>query len=380
MHVKYGGRMIDFGGWELPVQYTGIIDEHRAVRERAGLFDVSHMGEIRVAGTGALPLIQKLITNDAAKMSVHQAIYSPVCLPSGGIVDDILVYRPGESEYLLVVNAANKDKDWQWIRETAAAFPDAVVEDISDRTAQLALQGPLAERVLGKLTGVDLKEIRYYWSRPGVTVAGVNCLLSRTGYTGGDGFELYCPPGQAPALWEALLSAGRPEGLVPAGLGARDTLRLEAAMPLYGNELNETTTPLEAGLGRFVSFDKGHFTGREILQQQKANGVKRKLVGFEMIERGIPRHGYAVVKEGREIGVVTSGTQSPALGKAIGLAYVPAQYAGINTELAVVIRNRTVRAGVVPRPFYRKSGAGTGQKGVEHRPEVVYTHPEQNPV
>jgi len=354
LHVKFGGKMIDFGGWEMPVQYAGIIEEHRAVRERAGLFDVSHMGEVRVAGADALALIQKLITNDAAKMSIHQAIYSPVCLPSGGIVDDILVYRLGESEYLLVVNAANKDKDLEWIKKTAAGFSRVDVEDYSGRTAQLALQGPLASKILVKLTDAAVEGIKYYWALPDVTVAGVKCLVSRTGYTGEDGFELYCPPEEAPALWEALLDAGREEGLLPAGLGARDTLRLEAAMPLYGNELNETTTPLEAGLSRFVSFDKGDFQGREILEKQKEAGVGRRLVGFELIDRGIPRHGYAVAKDGKEIGVVTSGTASPTLGRSIGMAYVPREYAAVDTELEVIIRGRGIRAKVVHRPFYRR--------------------------
>lgn len=351
VHLKYGGRIIPFGGWALPVQYAGIIEEHQAVREKAGLFDVSHMGEIEVRGPQALDLVQALVTNNAGRLQVNQVQYSPMCNERGGVIDDLLIYRL-EDGFLLVVNAANTAKDREWARNAAARFPRVEVRDVSSETAQLALQGPLAQSILLSLTDYDLGRIKYYWFVPDVSVAGVNCLVSRTGYTGEDGFELYCRSEDAAALWERIMDAGRPHGLVPAGLGARDTLRLEACMPLYGHELDEETTPLEAGLGRFVDLEKPGFIGREALLEQQERGVGRKLAAFIMLERGVPRNGYPVKTAGSETGRVTSGSFSPSLEKNIGLAYIPAEYAVAGTEIDVVIRGKDCRAQVVKKPFY----------------------------
>ncbi|MDA8337111.1 MAG: glycine cleavage system aminomethyltransferase GcvT [Peptococcaceae bacterium] len=343
LHRRLGARMVSFGGWEMPVQYAGIAAEHRAVRENAGLFDASHMGELRVSGTGAGAFLQWAVTADAGR--VGRVVYSPVCLASGGVLDDILVYRLAEDDYLLVVNAGNKDKDLAWFSEAAEA--GVSVEDRSADRALLALQGPLAADVLGRVTRVSLDGLGYYRFRDGVEVAGVRCLVSRTGYTGEDGFELFCAPEDAVRLFAELLAAGA----APAGLGARDTLRLEAAMPLYGNELNEKTSPLEAGLDRFVSFTKGDFSGRAALLRQIETGVAKKLAGFEPAVPGIPRHGYPLVHGGREVGTVTSGTMSPTLGKAIGLGYLPP---GL-TDLAVIIRGRECPVKIVSTPFYRRA-------------------------
>ncbi|MCL6580205.1 MAG: glycine cleavage system aminomethyltransferase GcvT [Firmicutes bacterium] len=357
MHVKYGGRIIDFGGWALPVQYTGIIEEHRTTREKAGLFDVSHMGEFRVTGTDPLGFIQKAVVNDMAKADVGQCVYSPMCYPSGGVVDDLIVYRLGEKEYLIVVNAANTDKDWAWMNDILRDFPGTRMANESAETAELALQGPRAQDILQKLADVDLSTIGYYRCRDGVKVAGIRTLVSRTGYTGEDGFEVFCAPTEAQKLWEAIMEAGRPLGLVPVGLGARDTLRFEACMPLYGQELDAERTPLEAGLGRFVSFDKGDYIGREALLAQKEKGLERKLVGLEMVGRGIPRHGYPVLDaDGRkEIGYVTTGSYCPSLDKNMGLAYVPVEEAEVGRRLSVGIRGKAVEAVVVQTPFYKRS-------------------------
>ena len=354
IHQKYGGRIIDFGGWALPVQYTSIVEEHRAVREAAGLFDVSHMGEILVTGPQALAFLQKAVTNDVSRLVDNQIQYSPMCYENGGTVDDLLIYRFGLEEFLLVVNAANKDKDFAWLTDLARGFSGVLLSDISSQWAELALQGPRAEAILQGLTNFDLKEIKYYWFRAGVDVKGVRCLVSRTGYTGEDGFEMYCAPGDAAFLWEALMERGEEQGLVPAGLGARDTLRFEARMPLYGHELDENTSPLEAGLGSFVSFDKGDFVGRAALLEQKEKGLKKKLVGFEMIDRGIPRAHYPILKEGREVGYVTTGSFSPTLEKNIGLGYVPPQLARVGTELEIGVRGKGLKAVVVKTPFYRR--------------------------
>ncbi len=354
MHQKYGGRIVDFGGWALPVQFSSILEEHRAVRERAGLFDVSHMGEIKLTGPQALAVAQRLVTNDVAALADQQILYSPMCYAHGGIVDDLLVYRRGPEDYLLVVNAANTDKDYLHVSEVARQYPGARVENSSDATAQLALQGPRAERILQRLTGAPLAEIKYYWFRPEVEVAGVKCLVSRTGYTGEDGFELYCSPTEAPQLWETLLEEGDEDGLVPCGLGARDTLRFEARLPLYGHELSDQSTPLEAGLGVFVKLGKEGFLGQPVLVRQQQEGVKRKLAGFEMLERGIPRAQYPIALNGEEVGFVTSGTFAPTLEKNLGLGYVPVELAGVGSEFDVVIREKPTRARVVKTPFYRR--------------------------
>lgn len=351
LHKELGGKMVVFGGWEMPVQYTGIAAEHQAVRERAGLFDASHMGEIRVSGAGAPAYLQWAVTADVSR-EPGRVMYSPVCLSSGGVLDDILVYRLAEDDYLLVVNAGNKDKDLAWLVEGAVGRPNLSVSDQSDEWALLALQGPFASSILDRVS-VDLTGMGRYCWRNG-TVAGVSCLVSRTGYTGEDGFELYCPPDKAAFLFTELLTAGSPEGLVPAGLGARDTLRLEAAMPLYGNELSEQISPLEANLRRFVSFSKGDFSGRQALLACGEAGEERKLAGFELTVPGIARHGYPLIEAGRPVGAVTSGTLSPTLGKAIGMGFLPLDLARPGQEIAVGIRGRECAARVVSLPFYRR--------------------------
>ncbi len=353
-HLKFGARIVEFGGWAMPVQYSSIIAEHTAVRTAAGLFDVSHMGEFMVEGPEAMAAINHLITHDLAPAAVDQAIYSPMCYPNGTVVDDILVYRLAEQKFLVVVNAGNMEKDWEWFLENCRDF-DCDLDNISHDVGQLALQGPLAQQVLQRLTDADLSQIRFYRAQQGVTVAGVKSLLvSRTGYTGEDGFEVYCDAADAPQLWAAILAAGADAGVIPTGLGARDTLRFEACLPLYGHEINDAVTPLEAGLGRFVKLEKAEFIGREALLQQKAAGLKRKLVGLEVTGRGIPRQGYPVAVEGREVGAVTTGTASPTLGKPLGLAYVPPEYASLGTQLSVVVRGTPVPAQVVPTPFYKR--------------------------
>jgi aminomethyltransferase len=352
IYSEYGGKIIDFGGWALPVQYKGILEEHEAVRTKAGLFDVSHMGEIEVSGPDALVNLQRLVTNDVSKLAVNQALYTPMCNEAGGCVDDLLIYRLQEDTYLLVVNAANIEKDEAWIRSHVQG--DVQVVNRSYEIAQLALQGPLSEAILQKLADVDVWDIPYYGCRQDVNVAGIRTLVSRTGYTGEDGFELYVDAKDAIALWKAVLAAGAPDGLVPVGLGARDTLRFEARLPLYGQELSDTISPLEAGLGMFVKLDKGDFIGREVLAEQKANGVKRKLVGFEMIERGIPRTHYEVQVNGQRIGEVTSGTVGPTVKKHIGLALVDIAYSTIGQEFDILIRNKPVKAVVVKTPFYKR--------------------------
>ncbi|GAX90889.1 glycine cleavage system aminomethyltransferase GcvT [Effusibacillus lacus] len=352
VYSEYGGKTIDFGGWELPVQFTSILEEHEAVRTRAGLFDVSHMGEIEVKGPDALANIQKWITNDASKIEIGQALYSPMCYPDGGCVDDLLVYRLDTDHYLLVVNAANIEKDYEWVKQNS--FGNVEIANLSPGIAQLALQGPLAEQILRKLTDYDLSQIKYYWFARDVNVAGFKCLVSRTGYTGEDGFEIYTDAEHAPAVWKAILDAGKEEGVVPAGLGARDTLRFEARLPLYGQEISESISPVEAGLGMFVKLDKGDFIGREALSKQKEEGPKRKLAGFEMIERGIPRSHYEVQVEGRKIGEVTTGTMGPTVKKNIGLALIEADYAKIGQELDVIIRNKPVKGVIIKTPFYKR--------------------------
>lgn len=351
-HLAAGAKMIDFGGWEMPVQYKGILEEHRAVRTAAGLFDVSHMGEIEIKGPKALETLQHLITNDASKLVTGQVMYSPMCYPHGGVVDDLLVYKLAEDNYYIVVNAANTDKDLEWMQENSLL--ETTVVNRSDATAQLALQGPKALAVLQNLTQVRLAELGYYRFTRG-KVAGVECLISRTGYTGEMGFELYCAPEQIRQLWDGILAEGQQrDGVMPIGLGARDTLRFEAGLPLYGHELSENINPLEAGLGSFVKLDKDEFIGKSALVLARAMGIKRKLVGIEMVERGIPRSGYLLTREGKEIGFITSGTFAPSLGKNLGLGFVPVELSREGTELEVIIRGKGVKAVVVPTPFYYK--------------------------
>ncbi|HEX8152593.1 MAG TPA: glycine cleavage system aminomethyltransferase GcvT [Thermoanaerobaculia bacterium] len=348
-HKELGGKMVDFGGWELPVQFSGILEEHDAVRNRVGLFDVSHMGEITVTGPQALDLLQRTTCNDVSKLADGRAQYNGLLYPNGGFVDDILIYQNAPNDFFVVVNASNSDNDYEWLAEAAKGL-DVEVRNVSADYAQLALQGPDAEKTLQPLTDVDLPAIKYYRFDRG-TVDGVPAIVSRTGYTGEDGFELYVAPDQAPALMKKLIDAGAK----PCGLGARDTLRLEAKMALYGNDIDDTTTPIEADLAWIVKLEKGDFTAKEILEREKSEGPKRKLIGFEMIDRGIGRHGYPIVEGSQEIGVVTSGTHSPTLKKAIGLAYLPLDKSAAGTEFSVLIRGKETRARVVPTPFYKRA-------------------------
>jgi aminomethyltransferase len=363
LHQIYGGKMIDFAGWALPVYYSSILEEHEAVRTRAGLFDVSHMGKIEVKGNGACGFLQKLTTGDVGMLADGQAIYSMMCYPNGGVVDDILVYRLESGYYYVVVNASNTDKDFQWMVQNKTNNVELI--NVSGKTAQLALQGPLAEPILQSLTTMNLAALRFFRIRCDIKIAGINCLVSRTGYTGEDGFEIYTEPGHAAALWEAILKAGSPAGAVPAGLGARDSLRLEACFPLYGHELSPDITPLEVGLDKFVRLDKPGFIGHEALAEQDVRGTARKLVGFEMEDRGVPRANYAVESGGREIGYVTSGGYSPTLKKNIGLALIETKYAEEDKKIDVVIRNKRQRAVIVRIPFFKKP-IGTGRKEIRY--------------
>ena len=352
-HVKYGGKIVEFGGWLLPVQYAGILDEHKTVREKAGLFDVSHMGEVLVKGPDALAFLQKLVTNDVAKMANTQVQYTPMCYPDGGTVDDLLIYKRAQDEYFLVINAANIEKDWQWIQDNSKGF-QVELTNLSAETAEVALQGPLAESILSKLTTAALAELKYYWFIPEAEVAGKQVMISRTGYTGEDGFEIYCRPEDATFLWEAIMEVGKSYGLIPTGLGCRDTLRFEATLPLYGHELSPDITPLEAGLGKFVALDKGDFNGREILVQQYQTGVKRKIAGFVLTGRGVPRAEYPVVYEGRRIGTVTTGSYAPTLEKNMGLALVEAEFAKTGEQFVIEIRGKEIPAEVIQKPFYKR--------------------------
>ncbi|MGB7924675.1 MAG: glycine cleavage system aminomethyltransferase GcvT [Pyrinomonadaceae bacterium] len=355
-HRRLGGRMVDFGGWDMPVQYpAGTVEEHLATRTRAGLFDVSHMGEIDVRGADAIAFVNRLCSNDVAKLVDGQAHYSALMTPEGTVVDDLLVYRFAPDHLLLVVNASTTEKDWDWI--TSHREGEAVeLRNVSADYCQLALQGPEALRILSGLTQTALDEIKYYHFREG-TVDGVPSIISRTGYTGEDGFEVYAAADRAEQLWDRMLDAGKygtPEGVVPCGLAARNTLRLESAMALYGHEIDETTTLLEANLGWICKLNKGDFIGRETLARQKEEGVKRRLVGFEMTERGIARDEQNVLIEGELKGRVTSGSPAPFLKKNIGLAYVPVEYAKEGQEIQIDVRGRPVGARVVPTPFYKR--------------------------
>jgi aminomethyltransferase len=355
-HRDSGAKMVPFGGWDMPVEYSGIVNEHLAVRTRAGLFDVSHMGEIEIAGKDALAAVQRISSNDASKLAVGQAQYSGLLTPQGTFIDDLLVFRLGPAHFLLVVNASHIPKDYAWIAEQIKPAGDAVAVDASSRYALLALQGPAALETLQPLTGVDLSGIKYYWFAHG-EVAGVRTTISRTGYTGEDGLEIFVPPHSADRVWRAILDAGREAGVIPCGLGARDTLRLEASMRLHGNDIDESTTALEADLGWIVGWKKDDFNGAAALREQKATGVKRKIVGFQMIESGIARQGHDVYIADHTVPgcKVTSGTRTPYLKKAIGIAYLPVEYAAADTEFDVDIRGRRTRARVVPMPFYKRT-------------------------
>lgn len=349
-HLRLKAKMVEFHGWLLPLQYSSILAEHNAVRNAAGLFDVSHMGEIAVKGEGSEASLQRILTNDISTLKPGQASYSLMCYPDGGIVDDLVVYKLSEENYLLVVNASNVEKDYQWLLLHASV---AEIEDVSDRYAQLALQGPNSSKILQRLTPQPLDEIGFYRFKYGASIEGIEALLSRTGYTGEDGFEIYFDAAKAPILWQSLLDAGSTLGLVPAGLGARDTLRFEASLPLYGNELSEKVTPIEAGLDRFVKFTKD-FIGKEALWAQKERGVKRRIAGLELLDPGVPRQGYEVYANGEVVGFVTSGNFAPYLKKYLALALLKSDFSHEGQKLSVSIRGKEHRAVVVPIPFYRR--------------------------
>ncbi len=352
-YAEHGGKTIDFGGWDLPVQFSGIKAEHEAVRKQAGLFDVSHMGEVLVTGEASLNYLQKLMTNDVSKLKVGQAQYTAMCYENGGTIDDLLIYKRDENNYLLVVNASNIDKDLEWMNKHLIA--DVTVEDQSSSYGLLALQGPRAEAILQRLTEEPLNELKFFRFKEDIRICGQKVLVSRTGYTGEDGFELYASPEAIVVLWQAILMAGAGDGLIPTGLGARDTLRFEAGLPLYGQELSADISPLEAGLGFVVKLNKEvDFIGKEALAAQKEKGVARKLVGIEMIDKGIPRTGYKVFIDDEEIGEVTTGTQSPTLNKNIGFALLKTEHAEIGTEVIVQVRKRMLKAVVRQTPFYKR--------------------------
>jgi aminomethyltransferase len=352
-HRASGAKMVPFVGWEMPVEYSGVTAEHMAVRERAGLFDVSHMGQIEIAGKDALAAVQRISSNDASKLSVGQAQYSGLLTPEGTFVDDILVYRQGPSHFMIVVNAGDIPGDFAWISEHIKPAGDAVAVDASSRYALIAVQGPQAQNVLQALTAVDLAGIKYYWFAHG-EVASVRATISRTGYTGEDGFEIFVPPQAADNVWQALLDAGKSVDILPCGLGARDTLRLEAAMRLYGQDMDRTVSVIEADLGWIVGWKKDDFIGAAALRAEKASGPTRKIVGFEMLDRGIARHGYDAYIGDTKVGVVTSGTQTPLLKKSIGMGYLPIEHTAVDTEFDVDIRGRRTRARVVQMPFYKR--------------------------
>ena len=347
-HVEAGAKMVDFGGWHMPVQYEGILAEHRAVRETAGLFDVSHMGEVDFVGERALEAIQKLVTNDASKLTDGKALYTVVCQPDGGIVDDCIVYRRGENDYRIVVNASNIEKDFAHFREYAGDLCD--IQNHSDEVALLAVQGPQAPALVAKLAGAHLADVPGFAFADG-EVGGVKVTAARTGYTGEDGFELFVPAADARKVWDAIVGAGA----APIGLGARDTLRLEAKLCLYGNDIDETTTPLEAALGWTVKLDKGEFIGHDVIARQKAEGITRKLIGFKVLDRGIARNGAEVVDEsGEVIGKVTSGAPAPTVGGAVGMAYVPKSISTPGTKITLRQRSKTLGAEIHKGPFYRR--------------------------
>lgn len=354
-----GAKMVDFGGWDMPVEYSGLIAEHIAVRTGVGVFDVSHMGDILIRGPQSLAAVQHISMNDASKLQIGQAHYSALLYPEGTFVDDVIVHKLGENDYLLVINAGTREKDYGWVKKNVARFR-CHADDIGDYYTQLAIQGPKAVEVLKKLSDVDLSTIKNYWFTHGTVCDIPNTLIARTGYTGEDGFEIYIPSDFATSsrVWNEVIEAGKPFGILPCGLGARNTLRLEAKMALYGHEISDTINVWEAGLDRFCKMEKGDFIGRAALERAKAEGLKRTLVGLEMVERGIGRDGYKIFSDdGEEIGYVTSGSPAPFLKKNIALAYVPPQYSPTGTKLKVEIRGQRVGADVVPTPFYKRPKA-----------------------
>jgi aminomethyltransferase len=357
MHRRMGAKMVDFGGWDMPVEYSGLIAEHMAVRTAVGVFDVSHMGDIQLRGPESLAAVQHISMNDASKLQAGQAHYSAMLYPQGTFVDDVIVHKFSDNDYLIVINAGTREKDYQWVKSNVQRF-HCHASDYSDYYTQLAIQGPKATETLAKLTNLDLSTIKGYWFKWGTVCGLPNTLVARTGYTGEDGFEIYVPSDvpTSERVWNEVLEAGKEFGILPCGLGARNTLRLESAMSLYGHEISETINPFEAHLDRFLKLDKGDFIGSEMLKTVLAEGgPKRKLVGLEMIERGIARDGYPVLNvSGEKIGEVTSGSPAPFLKKNIALAYVPVELAVLDNEVAVEIRGNPVKARIIPTPFYRR--------------------------
>jgi aminomethyltransferase len=359
VHRKMGAKMVEFNGWDMPVEYPsagGIIAEHNAVRTGVGIFDVSHMGDIRLQGPEALAAVQQISMNDASRLAIGQAQYSALLYPQGTFVDDVIVHRLGEDDYLLVINAGTREKDFNWVRDNTRQF-NSKIENLSDDFTQIAIQGPKGVNLLQKLTDADLSAVKFYWVTRGAVGGLNNILIARTGYTAEDGFEIYVPADEATSVmvWNKVLEAGKEFGAVPCGLGARNTLRLEGSLSLYGHEISDTINVWEAGLDRFCKMEKPDFIGRAALEKAKTAGLKRTLVGFEMIERGIARDSYKVLDDsGREIGYVTSGSHSPFLKKNIALAYVPPQFASVGSTVKVEIRGQGVKAQVVPTPFYKR--------------------------
>ena len=359
VHRRLGAKMVDFNGWDMPVEYPpvgGLMKEHLAVRNGVGVFDVSHMGDIRISGPQALEAVQHITMNDASKLAIGQAQYSAMLYPEGTFVDDVIVHRLGENDYLLVINAGTREKDVDWVTQNTRDF-DVKVENLSDNYTQIAIQGPKGVDTLQKLTDADLSKVKFYWFTHGTVCGLPNTLIARTGYTAEDGFEIYVPTDEATSsrVWNEVMKAGEEFGIVPCGLGARNTLRLEGALSLYGHEISEKINVWEARLDRFIKMEKGDFIGRSALEKAKADGVKRTLVGLESVDRGIPRDGYRVLDEnGAEIGYVTSGSYAPFLKKNIALAYVPVEHSAVDTVVAVEIRNQPVKCKVVPIPFYKR--------------------------
>jgi aminomethyltransferase len=348
-HVRLGARMIPFGGWDMPVQYTGIVEEHRVVRSAVGCFDVSHMGEFDFRGPDAVAALQRLTTNDVAALQVGQVQYSLLCYDNGGIVDDLTLYRLADDHFMMTVNASNIDKDWTWVQRHLDGRVEA--RNVSEETGLIAVQGPNAERLVGRLSDVAVAEIGYYRFRQG-RVGGVPAIISRTGYTGEDGFELYLPAASTATVWEGFLAEGKAEGVAPIGLGARDTLRLEMKYALYGNDIDETTNPLESGLGWVVKPAKGPFLGKEAVERVRAAGPSRRLVGFEMVERAVARHGYPILHDGVSVGIVTSGSYGPSVERYIGIGYVPVVLGAVGSTIAIEVRGRGHVARVVKTPFH----------------------------
>ena len=372
VHRQAGARMVDFAGWDMPVEYPpsgdrktgGLIAEHMAVRNSVGIFDVSHMGDIRVHGPEALAAIQRMTMNDATKLAIGQCQYSALLYPEGTFVDDVIIHRLGENDYLLVINAGTREKDVNWVQGQAEDF-NCQVENLSDNFTQIAIQGPNGVNLLQKLTDADLSKVKFYWFTHGTVCGLPNTLIARTGYTAEDGFEIYVPSDEATSarVWNEVMEAGKDFGVLPCGLGARNTLRLEGCLPLYGHEISEAITVWESGLDRFLKMEKGDFVGRTALSEQKEEGITRKLVGLENVERGIPRDGYKVFDlAGKEVGFVTSGSPGPFLKKNIALAYVPVELSSVDTEVNVEIRAQMVKCKVIPTPFYKRPKLSTAPK------------------